>query len=496
MIIDMHGHWTSSGLRDYLAGAVSLRNVSDSVKPLSGLDDTNNQNLKCMEDRGIDLQVLSIRPVSMLHVENRYISIPWARVHNNVMAEAISRHPDRFRGLATLPQGAEMDAWVDELERAVKELGMVGAIVNPNPKGDESTAPLDDPFWLPLWEKAIELDVPLFLHGAYLTGGRYLRNRTAYLVGQTVEETIAGPTLVYGGVVEKLPALKLILCHGGGANPLPDRALPHAPRPRRGPACSAPSTTARSWTASASSTSTAPFTPRTPSSSSSRSSAPTASSSAPRPPDAEPSSGRDACSTTSAQPSRRSSGLSPGREAADLRGQRQEGLQHLDPRVSNPSQSRASGPHARSRRARPGCVKAERGTAWQPNARPPLRCLRSSTRTSSPGSGDILLPGSDKLSGVIKRYDAGGENVMHCHPAEDHAFYILDGQATFHIERDEKRCPRQPVRRRVLAEGVVVLVPQLQATRKLIMLRTGSEQGSDRLIGGTYRAQPSHGPRR
>ncbi len=219
MIIDMHGHWTSSGLRDYLAGAVSLRNVSDSVKPLSGLDDTNNQNLKCMEDRGIDLQVLSIRPVSMLHVENRYISIPWARVHNNVMAEAISRHPDRFRGLATLPQGAEMDAWVDELERAVKELGMVGAIVNPNPKGDESTAPLDDPFWLPLWEKAIELDVPLFLHGAYLTGGRYLRNRTAYLVGQTVEETIAGPTLVYGGVVEKLPALKLILCHGGGATP-------------------------------------------------------------------------------------------------------------------------------------------------------------------------------------------------------------------------------------------------------------------------------------
>ena len=219
MIIDMHGHWTSSGLRDYLAGAVSLRNVSDSVKPLGGLDDTNNQNLKCMEDRGIDLQVLSIRPVSMLHVENRYISIPWARVHNNVMAEAVSRHPDRFRGLATLPQGAEMDAWVDELERAVKELGMVGAIVNPNPKGDESTAPLDDPFWLPLWEKAIELDVPLFLHGAYLTGGRYLRNRTAYLVGQTVEETIAGPTLVYGGVVEKLPALKLILCHGGGATP-------------------------------------------------------------------------------------------------------------------------------------------------------------------------------------------------------------------------------------------------------------------------------------
>ncbi len=215
----MHGHWTSSGLRDYLAGAVSLRNVSDSVKPLGGVDETNEQNLKCMEDRGIDLQILSIRPVSMLHVENRYISIPWARVHNNVMAEAISRQPDRFRGLATLPQGAELEAWLDELERGVKELGMVGAIVNPNPKGTDAMEPLDDPFWEPLWEKAIELDAPLFLHGAYLVGPRYLRNRTAYLVGQTIEESISGPTLVYGGVLEKFPSLKLILCHGGGATP-------------------------------------------------------------------------------------------------------------------------------------------------------------------------------------------------------------------------------------------------------------------------------------
>lgn len=219
MIVDMHGHWTSGGLRNLLAQAVSLRNISDSVKPLGGLDDTNDENLRCMEERGIDMQILSVRPVMMLHVENRYISIPWARVHNNVMAEAVSRHPDRFRGLATLPQGAEMEASVAELDRAVRELGFVGGIVNPNPKGDDTMEPLDDPYWEPLWEKAVELDVPLFIHGAYLTGPRYLRNRTAYLVGQTVEESIAGPTLVYGGVIEKYPSLKLILCHGGGATP-------------------------------------------------------------------------------------------------------------------------------------------------------------------------------------------------------------------------------------------------------------------------------------
>jgi quercetin dioxygenase-like cupin family protein len=53
------------------------------------------------------------------------------------------------------------------------------------------------------------------------------------------------------------------------------------------------------------------------------------------------------------------------------------------------------------------------------------------------GTGDVYLPGSEGLSGVVKRYQEGGENKMHCHPGEDHTFYILQGQATFHLEREE-----------------------------------------------------------
>jgi len=218
MIIDMHGHWMSPGLREFCWQTVSLRNISDAAKPVRGVDDENTTNLKCMDERGIDLQILSIRPVSMLHNENPYISIPWARVFNNVLAEGVERRQDRFRGLATLPQ-ADMEASIQELERAVTQLGMVGAIVNPNPKGTDAMEPLDDGYWVPLWEKAVALDVPLFIHGAYLTGPRYLRHRTAYLIGQTVEESISGPTLVYGGVLSRFPNLKLILCHGGGATP-------------------------------------------------------------------------------------------------------------------------------------------------------------------------------------------------------------------------------------------------------------------------------------
>src|SRR5687768_4939494 len=52
------------------------------------------------------------------------------------------------------------------------------------------------------------------------------------------------------------------------------------------------------------------------------------------------------------------------------------------------------------------------------------------------GRGDLMVPGSETLSGCIKRDAEGGENKLHCHPTEDHTFYILEGQATFHIDSD------------------------------------------------------------
>jgi mannose-6-phosphate isomerase-like protein (cupin superfamily) len=53
------------------------------------------------------------------------------------------------------------------------------------------------------------------------------------------------------------------------------------------------------------------------------------------------------------------------------------------------------------------------------------------------GTGDVYLPGAEGLSAVVKRYREGGENKMHCHPGEDHTFYILQGQATFHLDQEE-----------------------------------------------------------
>ena len=99
------------------------------------------------------------------------------------------------------------------------------------------------------------------------------------------------------------------------------------------------------------------------------------------------------------------------------------------------------------------------------------------------GTGDIVLPGSDDLSGVIKRYESGGENRMHSHPTENHAFYILDGEATFHLEKDENVV--------VVGKNQAVFLPRgarywfhSSGASKLIILRTGTQTGSDRIIDG------------
>jgi mannose-6-phosphate isomerase-like protein (cupin superfamily) len=96
------------------------------------------------------------------------------------------------------------------------------------------------------------------------------------------------------------------------------------------------------------------------------------------------------------------------------------------------------------------------------------------------GTGDIILPGSDTLSGVIKRYASGGENKLHCHPTEDHSFYVLQGQATFRIGRDEQVVVANKYDGVYMPKGTYYWF-ESSSSEKLVMLRSGTEQGSDRL---------------
>jgi 4-oxalmesaconate hydratase len=127
-------------------------------------------------------------------------------------------YPNTFRGVCGLPQnmGVSPKNSVVELERAVKELGMVGCLLNPDPNEGEGPPPpgLGDEYWYPLYEKLVELDVPALIHSASCRVPR-----ESYTLHFITEESIAIISLLNSRVFEDFPTLKIVVSHAGGAIP-------------------------------------------------------------------------------------------------------------------------------------------------------------------------------------------------------------------------------------------------------------------------------------
>ena len=141
--------------------------------------------------------------------------IEWVHLLNEHIAAEVAGAGDAFRALATVPLRSG-DAAARELEWAVNEGGMVGAMVPSDPV-DVDVA---DPSLDSLWATAARLGVPVLLHGASHSkwdayGPAYL----AYSLGRTFDTTVLAAKLILSGVLDRYPTLKLTLCHGGGALP-------------------------------------------------------------------------------------------------------------------------------------------------------------------------------------------------------------------------------------------------------------------------------------
>jgi aminocarboxymuconate-semialdehyde decarboxylase len=170
--------------------------------------------LQALDAAGIDMQVLTLTTPGV-HVENPEKGHSLAQRVNEAFAEIISRYPSRFTALAALPL-QDSRASVEALERAVRQLGLPGAMLFTNVNG----TPLDDPQFWPLFEKAAELDVPLFLHPATpAESGPMKAYRLVALVGFLHETTVAITRLVFSGIFQRWPNLKLVLSHLGGTVP-------------------------------------------------------------------------------------------------------------------------------------------------------------------------------------------------------------------------------------------------------------------------------------
>ncbi|HZU06295.1 MAG TPA: amidohydrolase family protein [Chloroflexota bacterium] len=221
-VIDVHGHMsTPPHFRAFAYNLIALRTPDEFDLDLSDeqLEMAQKRHLRMLDERGIDIQLLSARPVAMMHWERPFIVEKWTRVTNNVIHQICRLHPDRFVGIAQLPQCSTRDTsnCLEELDRCVEELGFVGALVNPDPGGDRQTPGMDKEYWFPLYERAQTLDIPLIVHPSISRDPRLESIPHSYQYNNLTEETLAVLLLEHSNVFELFPRLKVVVCHCGGA---------------------------------------------------------------------------------------------------------------------------------------------------------------------------------------------------------------------------------------------------------------------------------------
>src|SRR5262249_53214737 len=134
------------------------------------LDEELQGHIDLLKGVGTDVQFLSPRPFTMMHSQEPHLIVRWyIEAANDVIARQVERHPEMFRGLCGLPQSPNLppEESVDELERCVNDLGFIGCILNPDPsEGTGYVPPMGDPYWFPLYEQLVELDVPALIHSS------------------------------------------------------------------------------------------------------------------------------------------------------------------------------------------------------------------------------------------------------------------------------------------------------------------------------------------
>jgi aminocarboxymuconate-semialdehyde decarboxylase len=171
-----------------------------------------------MDDQGVDIQVLTLSLISH-HTywagADEETSYRMERLANDRMAEIIHKYPGRFVGLGGVPLHS-LQLAVNELERCMGELGFKGVQVSSTAAGDME---LGDERLRPFWKRCEELDAAVYLHPAGVWDLRYAKHQLWNSIGQPLEEAMAMASLMYEGVLDDFPKLKICVAHGGGFSP-------------------------------------------------------------------------------------------------------------------------------------------------------------------------------------------------------------------------------------------------------------------------------------
>jgi aminocarboxymuconate-semialdehyde decarboxylase len=171
-----------------------------------------DQRLADLDAMGIDVQLVAPPPPQCYYTVPLDIAVKAAQIVNDGIAAFCARNADRLKGFGSVPMSDGHEA-AKELERCVKQLGFSGVEILTNVAGKE----LSDAAFAPFWKKAEELGALVMIHpNGFTEASRLSRFYFNNVVGNPLETTIALHYLIFDGVFERHPKLKILAVHGGG----------------------------------------------------------------------------------------------------------------------------------------------------------------------------------------------------------------------------------------------------------------------------------------
>ncbi len=171
--------------------------------------------IKEMDETGVNIQVLSTIPVLFNYWSKPADGLETSRFFNDHIAETVNKEPQRFIGLGTVPL-QDIDLSIREMERCIQELKMPGIEIGTNVNQKN----LADPEFTPFFEAAEKMGCAIFVHPWDMMGEKDIQQYwLPWLVGMPAETTRAICSMIFGGVLEKFPKLRIAFAHGGGSFP-------------------------------------------------------------------------------------------------------------------------------------------------------------------------------------------------------------------------------------------------------------------------------------
>jgi aminocarboxymuconate-semialdehyde decarboxylase len=168
-----------------------------------------------MDAMGVDVQALCLSPYQLFHWADGELGLRAFRMINDDLAELAGTHPDRFLAMGALPM-QDPPAALDELSRCAAELGFRAIEMATHIEGEE----LSSPRFRAIWERVEQLGLVVFIHPTGFTEpARFTDHYFFNTIGHPLEETICAGRLIFDGVMERHPGLKIVFAHGGGFLP-------------------------------------------------------------------------------------------------------------------------------------------------------------------------------------------------------------------------------------------------------------------------------------